>query len=351
MRAPVTHILPLTSIVRERLLPLPGTVHVKVNQTVSPGDTIAEASYSREHVLLEVARKLGVTNQAADRLIRCKVGENLQKDSLVAEKKGLIPKRITSPRAGRVVAAGGGQVLLELNETTIELKAGIPGTVVQVIPEKGAVIQSAGALIQGIWGNGRIDTGLMLSLVESPDDVITPDRLDVSLRGSIILAGACVDGEVLRIAAELPARGLILSSLPPSLLPLASQMRFPIIVTDGLNRLPMNQIAYKILTTNVKREVTINAERLDRHAGKRPEIIIPLPVSQEPQEPRSIDTLAPGQQVRIRRIPYSGVVGTLVNIRPGLSTLPSGLRVHTAEVQLENNEQILVPLVNLEIIG
>ncbi|MBN1305481.1 MAG: hypothetical protein JXA13_13665 [Anaerolineales bacterium] len=351
MRAPVTHMLPLTSIVRERLLPIPGEVHVKLNQTVSPGDVIAEAHFAREHILLEVARKLEVSNQAADRLIRCKVGERLQKDALVAEKKGLIPKRITAPQPGRVVAAGGGQVLLELGESTIELKASLPGKITQVIPERGAVIQATGALIQGIWGNGRIDTGLMLSLIEEPDAVITPDRLDVSLRGSIILAGQCYDGQVLQAAAELPARGLILSSLPPSLLPLAIQMRYPIIVIDGFSRLPMNQTAYKILSTNTKREVSINAERMDRRTGKRPEIVIPLPVSQQPPEPRSIDTLAPGQQVRMRRAPHSGVVGILENIRPGLSTLPSGLRVPAAEVKLENNEQILVPLVNLEIIG
>ena len=351
MRAPVTHILPLTSIVRERFLPLPGVVHVKLNQNVSPGDIIAEARFAREHVLLEVARKLGVSNREADRLIRCKVGDRLQKDALIAEKKGIFPKRITAPSSGRVVAAGGGQVLLEGNESTIELKAGLPGVVTQVLPEKGAIIQTSGALIQGIWGNGRIDTGLMLSLIEEPGEVITADRLDVSLRGSIILAGPCVDGEVLQAAAELPARGMIFSSLAPSLLSLASQMRYPIVVIDGLRHLPMNQTAYKILSTNLKREVSLNAEQMNRRTGKRPEIIIPLPVSQDPPAPRDVDTLAPGQQVRIRRAPYSGVIGTLSNIRPGLSTLPSGIRVPAAEVQLENNEQILVPLVNLEIIG
>jgi hypothetical protein len=144
---------------------------------------------------------------------------------------------------------------------------------------------------------------------------------------------------------------MIFSSLSPSLLSLAAQMRYPIILIDGFGRLPMNSVAFKVLSTNSKREATVNAERFDRHTGIRPEVIIPLPVTQEPPVPRDVDTLAPGQQVRIRRDPKTGEIGTIVSLRSGLSTLPSGLRVPAAEVKLENGEQILVPLVNLEIMG
>jgi hypothetical protein len=45
------------------------------------------------------------------------------------------------------------------------------------------------------------------------------------------------------------------------------------------------------------------------------------------------------------------MIGTLTKLPAGLSTLPSGLRAPAAEVKLENEGQILVPLVNLEIVG
>jgi hypothetical protein len=173
----------------------------------------------------------------------------------------------------------------------------------------------------------------------------------VSLRGSVILGGHVRDAETLRAAAELPVRGLILSSLLSPLIVQAYQMRYPIIVTDGFGAMPMNSAAFKLLTTNNKREATVNAEHFDRYSGNRPEVIIPLPVSSEPPEPNSFETFAVGQTVHLRRPPSAGMVGTLSSLPAGLSTLPSGLRAPAAEVKLENGETVLVPLVNLEVVG
>lgn len=351
MLAPVNHILPLTTIERERVLPVAGKVTTKLNQKVSPNDVIAEATWSREHVLIDVARTLGISANAADRIIRVKVDEKVSEGAEIAVGKGIISRTIRAPRAGRVVAAGGGQVLMETGDASIQLRAGIPGTIVHIVPNRGAVIRTVGALIQGTWGNGRIDTGPLLNLTENPDDVLIASRLDVSLRGSIILAGLLKDAETLRAAAEVPVRGLILSSISPGLLPAAQQMRFPILAIDGFGQIPMNSAAYKLLTSNAKRDVTLNAEAFNRYTGVRPEIIIPLPVTQEPPPPTDMETLEAGQTVRMRRAPHAGQIGTLTKLRPGLSSLPSGLRAPAADVKLENGEQILVPLVNLEIVG
>jgi hypothetical protein len=351
MLAPVNHILPLTTIERERLLPVSGSVIAKLNQKVSSTDVIAEAIWSREHLLVDVARALDISANAADRLIRVKVNDRVSEGTEIAIGKGLQPRTIKAPRAGRVVALGGGQVIMETGDAAIQLRAGIPGTIVNIIPNRGAVVRTVGALIQGVWGNGRTETGLLFNLTENPADVLSPARLDVSLRGAIILAGYIRDAETLRTAAELPVRGLILSSISPGLLPAAGQLRFPIIAIDGFGQIPMNSAAYKLLTTNAKRDVTINAEPYNRHSGARPEIIIPLPVSQEPAPPTDVKTLETGQTVRLRRAPHAGEIGTLTKLHAGLSMLPSGLRAPAGDIKLENGELVLVPLVNLEIVG
>ena len=351
MLAPMLHVLPLTTIVRERLLPVAGKVNARMNQRVNPTDVIAEANFAREHVLLDVARTFGVSAIAADKMIKVNEGDRLTEGALVAEKSGFFARTIRAPRAGRVMVAGGGQVLMEVGDTRVELRAGLPGVVTQIIPERGVVIRTAGALVQGVWGNGRIDNGLMVSLIEKPDDVLRADQLDVSLRGSVILGGHVQDADTLRAAAELPVRGLIISSLLSSLLIPAYQMRYPILVLDGFGAMPMNSAAFKLLTTNNKREVTVNAEHLDRYSGNRPEAIIPLPISTEPEEPNSYETFAVGQTIRMRRPPNAGMIGSISQLRPGLSTLPSGLRSRAADVRLENGETVLVPLVNLEVVG
>ncbi len=351
MLAPVHHIIGLTSIVRERLLPVEGNVLVRLNQKVSPSDVIAEAKWSREHVLIDVARALRLSPAVAERIVKCKVGDKLSAGMEIASGKGLFPRTVRAPREGNVVAAGGGQVLMEIGDAKIELRAGIPGTVVEIIAGRGAVIQTAGALIQGVWGNGRIESGLLVNIAEKPDGVLTDSRIDVSLRGSILLAGMVKDADALQAAAELPVRGLILSSLYPSLIPVAREMRYPIMVTDGFGPLPMNSVAYRLLITNAKREVTLNAEAFNRYTGTRPEIIIPLPTSSEPLASPSSQVFAPGLQVRMRRPPAMGAIGSIVILKPGLTTLPSGLRAPAAEVKLENGETIIAPLVNLEVVG
>ena len=351
MQAPVNHIIGLTSIVRERLLPVSGNVLARIGQKVTPMDVIAETRWAREHVLLDVARLLRVSPNAADRLVKCKVDDRLAASTEIAVGKGLFPRSVRTPREGRVVAVGGGQVLMETGEAKLELRAGIPGTVIEIIANRGAVIQTAGALVQGVWGNGRIDSGLLVNISETPDSVLSAGKLDISLRGSIILAGMVKDAETLDAAAELPVRGLILSSIFPSLLQKAREMRYPIMVTDGFGSLPMNSAAYKLLSTNIKREVTVNAEAFDRYSGAKPEVIIPLPVSSDPPVPGEVQTFVAGLQIRMRRPPFMGMIGSIVAIKPGLSVLPSGLRAPAAEVKLENNEIVVVPLVNLEVVG
>ncbi len=351
MLAPVYHVLPLATITRERKLPVAGKVLARVDQRVSSTDVIAEANFAREHVLIDVARTFNVSTKVADRMIKVNANDRVAQGALVADAGGLIPRSIRAPRAGRVMIVGGGQILMEVGDARIELRAGVPGVVTKVIPERGVEIRTAGALVQGVWGNGRIDSGLMTSLIEKPDDLLNAERLDVSLRGSVILGGHVRDADTLRAAAELPVRGLILSSIYSPLIQTAYQMKYPILVLDGFGAMPMNSAAFKLLTTNNKRDATVNAEHFDRYTGNRPEVIIPLPVSSEPAEPDDYYHFATGQTVRMRRPPHAGMIGTIANLRPGLSPLPSGLRAPSADVKLENGETAVVPLANLEVVG
>jgi hypothetical protein len=346
----ITHVLAVTSIRRTRMLPAPGRVIVRKGQRVDSTDVIAQAHLSPEHLLLDVAGGLGVSAGKADLHIQRQVGEDVIEGDVIAGPVGLGRRVFRAPKSGRIVLVGGGQVLLALEGKPFELKAGIPGIVTALIDDYGVEIETPGGLIQGVWGNNRIGVGLLQNLSLSPKDVLTRDRLDVSHRGSVILSGYCKHADVLETAAEIPLRGLIFSSMDSSLVHLAEKMPYPIILTEGFGEIPMNSPAYKLLTTNERREVVLTAEPWDRLAGTRPEIVIPLPASGQLPLPSGTEVFKPGQQVRLLSSSRRGEMGVLTELYPGLTTLPSGVRAPAAEIRLESGKDIIFPLANIEVL-
>lgn len=351
MLAPVAHILPVTTIQRERVLPVPGRVLVRKGQKVNPVDAIAHANLSPEHILLNVAGGLGLGVLEIDEYIQRQAGELVSEGDIIAGPVGLAQRVVRAPRSGRVILIRNGKVLLEVDSPPFVLRAGLPGVVISLIPERGAVIEGTGALIQGVWGNGRVDYGLLHVLAKKPEDLLAPDQLDASMRGSVILAGFCGEKSVLQVAAELPLRGLILSSMASSLVSVAGKMEYPIVVVEGYGLLPMNSAAFNLLSTSDRREIALNAEPFDRFANTRPEIVIPLPTTEQPTEPLESVVFSTDQQVRIVRAPYKSQIGTIVALRQLMKILPSKVRAPAAEISLESGETVVLPLANLEVLA
>ncbi len=350
MLAPVTHVLPLTVIRKDRVLPFPGRVVVRQGQEVAPRDVIAEANLTPKHILINIARSLGVSIDQADSLIQCVTGNDISQGDLIAGPVGLTRRVVRSPVNGQIMLAGEGQILIRVDKTPYELQAGISGTVSQLIPERGGVIETTGALIQGFWGNGRFDFGLVQIKIENPDDMLTSSSFDVSLRGTIVLGGHCQDAEVFQKASDIPIRGLVLSSMPSSLIAVARAMDYPIIVLEGFGKLPLNPLSYNLLTTHQNREISVNAEPFDSYKGQRPEVIIPLPTSRELDLPILLEEFSEGQRVRVLRAPYRARIGTLELLYNEPIEFPSGIRAPGAQVNLEDGESVKVPLANLEVV-
>ncbi len=350
MNLSVTHFQPLTTIRRERLLPTPGKLLARKGQRVEANDVLAECELTPQFALLEVSRGLGVSPQQADAAMQVKVGMDVEKNDLIAGPQGIMKRVVRSPYAGRVVLMGDGQVLLRLKSQPFSLQAGFAGTVVELIAERGVILQTVGVLAQGIWGNGKAANGIMVAVLARPDEELTESHLDQRSQNAIVIGSYVTSPATLQKALASSVRGLVLGGLEATLVPVAEQMPYPILVLDGFGPYPMNSLAYPILTTNEKREAYLNAEAWDAYQGKRPEIIIPLPVEDYGGESHATAELSVGTTVRICRSPYCGRIGKVERVLTGKSILPNGLSVQAVQVRLANDELVLSPIANLEIL-
>jgi hypothetical protein len=349
MLAPVKYILPMTLIRRRRVMPYPGKILVRAGQKVGATDTLAESNLNPEYLLLDVGRGLGMRPEAVERYLQCQVGDQLAEKDIIAGPVGLTRRIVRSPRAGKVVIISDGQVLLEITGQPYQLKAGLPGEVVELVTERGAVIESAGALVQGVWGNGRTETGLLVILARSPEHEIKASDLDVSARGAIVLAGHLQDAEILKNAEEILLRGLVLGSMEARLIPAAAKASFPIIVLEGFGRLPIGAASHKLMVSYERRDVTLNAEPWNQFTGIKPEVFFPAAVPESVTPPPEFIPLGVGQPVRILRAPKAGETGKIVELK-GMTTFSGGLRTRAARVLLENGESVIIPLANLEVL-
>jgi hypothetical protein len=347
---PVSHVLPLTIVRRDRTLPISGTVTARLNERVQAVDVIAEAETAPRHVYLDLARGLGVPPKEAPRYLVREKGDRVEMGDTIAGPVGVARRTVRAPADGRVVAIEGWRVLFEVRGEPIGLRAGFPALVVASDGTQSVTLETTAALVQGIWGNGRQDFGVMRTLGSGPAARMQTDMLDINLRGAVLVGGTCDQPAPLHQATELMVRGIVLGSITSDLIPVAMRLTYPLMITEGFGGLPMNTAAYGMLTANVGRDAAIDARPGDRYSYQRPEVIIPLPASRQADIPDDVIPLAAGVRVRVLRAPYHGAIGVVRDLPVKAADFPSGLLARSATVEIEGLGNRMIPLANLEVI-
>lgn len=350
MLASVTHIRPLVHIRRTRTLPAVGEVLVSLNQRVIATDVVAQTSLHDTHVVLDLNRLLGAkTPEQIAACLERKVGERLQAGDVIAQSHGMFARIVRAPAECWVASIRGTLVALEIAGSVVELQAGMPGTIVDIIPDKGVIIEVRGSLIQGVWGNGVADQGSLMCALSAPDEELTHKHLDVDMRGTVVLGGHVTQADVLQVAESLPLRGLILASLTADLIPAALKVKFPIFAMEGFGRLSLNSAAYKLLTSLENHEIAVNAALPSPISGERPELVIP--VEGEADELQDKLEFRVGAVVRLHGGIHSGELGRISLLRDVPVVLENRLRAICAVVDLEGGDKAVMPLSNLDVIA
>lgn len=346
-----TQISPFTRIRRDRVLPEPGDVLVRPGDRVESTQVVARASVPGDFRIVAVGRMLGVPPSDVQRTLQIELGSTVHRGDTIARRGGLLGASVLSPIDGVMTATGGGRVIIEAKPVPVELRAHISGTVLAVEDDQIISLETAGALIQGLWGTGQEGVGTLKRMTRRANEPLDAQSIDPSCHGRILVAGMVLDRETLRRASEVDARGILTGSLASALLSTVKLLPFPLIVTDGFGEIPMTEDIFNLLEEHDEEEASISGQIDMQYRTRRPEVVIPIP-NREPPAYQTLHAgeLEPGLRVRVIRAPYTGLVGTIVDIPQYARGIATGARVRCAEVDVGKGEPILVPLVNLDIL-
>jgi hypothetical protein len=281
-------------IAKARRLPTRGQVYVEEGDTVETETIVANGTVRNPDVHeINIASKLGTDPELMKRYMLKKEGDEVKKDEAFAIRRSFF-RRMTkicrSPIDGTIelVSTTSGRALIRGLPIPVETRAHIPGKVVKLIPGEGAVIETMGTIVNGLFGVGGEVRGEIVVAVESPQQALTTDEVKEGHDGKILVGGSFVTLEALRKAAELGVRGIIAGGVDQKDLTEflgyeigvgitgEEETGLTLIITDGFGISPMDKEVFELLGSLEGKQASIDGSTQIRYMALRPEIIVPL---------------------------------------------------------------------------
>lgn len=359
-----------TIVRRVRRLPIKGQVMVKAGDALGPDDVVARALLPGVLQTIKLAELLGVEAKEITDFFNKKDGEPIEVGEVIAETKGFFglfgKHRVESKVGGTVesISTITGNILVREPSIPVDMTAYIKGTVAEVMPEEGAVIETRGAMIQGIFGIGGERNGEIRVAVPDAHQMLDAAHIAPEDAGKILIGGSCVTLAALQRAAELGIVGIISGGIKDSDLiaflgydigvAITGQeaVGLTLVITEGFGQLAMADRTFKLLQSLAGKLGSINGATQIRAGVIRPELIVPLELTgTAASTAQGGGELVSGTPIRIIREPYFGLLGTVVDLPAQLQVVESGTEVRVLKAKLENGEVVLVPRANVEIIA
>lgn len=354
---------------RTRRLPIKGETLVKVGDPVSPDSVIARALLPGLLQTIKLAEKLGVEPKDAGPLFQLKPGDPVEKGQVVAESKGffgLFKTTIISDYTGTIeqISEITGNVLVREPSIPVDINAYMTGKIVEVMEAEGAVIETRGAMVQGIFGVGGERVGKIRVAVHGPDQVLHADNIHESDAGLILVGGSGFTYDAIEKAARLGVAGLVAGGVKDSDLikylgydigvAITGQENIPLslMTTEGFGFLNMAHRTFDLLKSLEGKEASMNGATQIRAGVIRPEIIVPIEMtSGDAPVQQTGGELKVGTPIRVIREPFFGALGTVTGLPAQLVRLESGTEVRVLNAKLEDGAEVTVPRANVEIIA
>ena len=360
------------TIVRsERRLPLMGDVLVEVGNQVSAEDIVAQTDLPGNVQMIHAANLMGTSPSSVGRFMLKKVGDPVEQEEIIAQSNGLFglfKSEVKSPISGTIenISDVTGQVVIREPSTPVQTWGYIDGQVIEVMENEGVVIETWGTLIQGIFGIGGETVGQLQTIVSSPNQPLTPELIQTDHEGQILVGGSTVDRQTVEFAIDKGVKGIVCGGIDDrELYQLlgyelgvaitgSEKIGLTLIITEGFGQISMARQTFDLLLHRQGMKASLNGTTQIRAGVQRPEIVIPL----EKDSNSSLDkdrvitpsALDVGTQVRLIRSPYFGQLGEVTKLLVEPQSLETEARVRVLEVQLHNQEKIVLPRANVEIV-
>lgn len=341
------------SIRRERMLPdyAAGEVEVNRGARVSINDVVARGVAPSPYVILNLRDLFG--NASAERLrevLEVRVGSTIVEGEVLAQRGR---RKVVAPVTGSVVYIGEGRVVLQEMAQEIELEAGLNGVVIRAERGRGVILETYGAVLQGVWGNGRRALGALQLEPSDGIENIYGNALENQYRGALVITRQPLRAVTLNVIEDQGFSGVIAPGFEPDILPLVLQSYAAILITEGFGSQRMSTGVFQFLDEVEGRQALLDAITPDPLTARRPELIInvPLQPGERPPEPNFDARLDIGMPVRLTRGAQAGVGGVVVSLPRSPVLLDNGLRVDCAQVELITGERVMIPLANIEVVG
>ena len=377
-----------TVIHKRRVLPIPGEILVTQGEIVSAPTVVARTELPGKVHTVNVVNLLSLTPAEVHDYMLKKEGDAVEKDEPIAENRPFIrwfKTQVRSPIKGTIesVSRVTGQVFLREPPEVLELSAYVDGEVVEVTPKQGGVVACRCAFVQGIFGIGGETMGTLALAVESPEEVLSPDRLRAEHRGQIVVGGSLVEKETFVRAREVGVQALVVGGVyDKDLKELlgydlgvaitgTEKVGFALIISEGFGKIPMARRTFDLLAAKAGCRASCSGATQIRAGVIRPEVIIPLGdrealrrgdtargrhgdyprVSASPR-PRVSggEGLKVGALVRLIREPYFGVIARVKELPPELQVIPTESKARVLVAELPDGQIVTVPRANVEMI-
>jgi hypothetical protein len=352
---------------KTRRLPILGEVLVKKGDELGFDTIVAKTDIPGEPNVVRIDEILGVLSEDVPVYMVKKVGDKVEKDEIIAKSSsmfGLIKKNAASPFAGIIesVSDSSGQVVIRAPPIPVELKAYVRGTVAEVIPKEGVIIETNAAFIQGICGISGERHGKIRVAIGTPEDVLTAETISPDDKGKILIGGSLVTYDAIEKALQVGAIGVVAGGIEGNCLSKfigyemgvaitgEEEVGLTLIITEGFGKMRMSSRTFSLLKEFDGHEAAINGTTQIRAGVLRPEIIIPHKLVLSKSEEELSRGMVHGTPVRIIGDPYFGKIGTVSSLPVQLKKVETGSDVRVVDVKLEDGEIVTVPRANVEII-